>query len=270
MATRYTVTALARAVDVLELLARQPKGMRLAEITRETGIPKSTLFRILSTLEERRCVTVDDEQGTYRLGLKLGELGNAFLNQSDLYIAATRRMRRLAEGCEESVFLSVLDEGAVVYVRRMENPKSAVVVRKLGQRAPAYCTATGLAMLAFLPDDEAERVLDAQALQAFTAHTTTNRSALRQKLAQVRRERVAVVDGEYNPALLCVASPILDARGAPAAALTVAVLASQARQEQVTDLKEQVRAAAQDVSAELGYWGERSADASLQPTGHHV
>ena len=270
MSTRYTVTALARAVDVLERLARQPKGMRLAELTRETGIPKSTLFRILSTLEERRCVTLDEERGTYRLGLKLGELGNAFLNQSDLYNAATRRMRRLAEECEESVFLSVLDDGAVVYVRRIESPKSAVVVRKLGQRAPAYCTATGLAMLAFLPREEAEDVLDAQEMQAFTAHTTTSRSTLREKLEQVRQEQVAVVDGEYNPALLCVAAPILNERGRPSAALTVAVLASQASAEQVATLQEQVREAAQEVSAELGYWEAQSPDLTLRPSGQHV
>lgn len=266
MGTRYTVTALARAIDVLEHLAQHPGGMRLAELTRETDIPKSTLFRILSTLEDRRCVTLDDERKTYRLGLKLGELGNAFLSQSDLYNAAMRRMRRLAEQCGESVFLSVLDEGAVVYVRRMESPKSAVVVRKLGQRAPVYCTATGLAMLAFLPHDEAELILDDQDIQPFTAHTTTKRAELRRKLEQVRRERVAVVDGEYNPTLLCVAAPILNDAGRPAAALTVAVIAAQASEGQVADLQERVRKAAQEVSAELGYLEGRSAEPTLQPS----
>lgn len=270
MGTRYTVTALARAIDVLELLVQCPKGMRLTEIARETGIPKSTLFRILSTLAERRCVALDDEKKTYRLGLKLGELGNAFLEQSDLYNAAARRMRELAEECGESVFLSVLDDGAVVYVRRMESPKSAVVVRKLGQRAPVYCTATGLAMVAFLSDDETEQVLERQHIQSYTAHTTTERAELRQKLERVRRERVAVVDGEYNPTLLCVAAPILNNAGRPAAALTVALLAARASEKQVADVKERVHSAAQEVSAELGYLEGPTADPTMQPHGQHA
>lgn len=255
MSGRYTVTALDRALDVLELLAEHPEGLRLSALARETGIPKSTLFRIVSTLVDRRCVSLDEERKTYRLGLKLGELGNAFLSQSDVHNAAVRPMRRLAAACEESVFLSVLDEASVVYVRRMENAKSAVVVRKLGQRAPVYCTATGLAMLAFLPEDEAARILDRQTLEAHTASTTTDRTALRRKLAQVRRDGVAMVDGEYNPALLCVAAPIFEASGRPVAALTVAMLSAQASEERVADVQERLHTTAEQLSAEQGYRG---------------
>jgi hypothetical protein len=116
------------------------------------------------TLEERNCV-VQSEEKTYRLGLKLWELGSAFLEQSDLQDDASSYMQHPAGVCGESVFLSVLDGEEVVYVRRMESPKSAVVVRKLGQRAPIYCTDTGLSMLAFLSQAEIDRVLDSLELE---------------------------------------------------------------------------------------------------------
>lgn len=256
MSSRYTVTALDRAVDVLDRLVQHREGVRLATLVKETGIPKSTLFRILSTLQERQCVVRDEERKTYRLGLKLWELGNAFLDQSDLQDAAVNHMKRLAETCGESVFLGVLDQGEVVYVQRVESPKSAVVVRKLGQRAPVYCTATGMALLAFRPDEEVDRLLAEQELTAFSPNTTTSRAALRQKVEQIRQTHVAVVDGEYNPSLLCVSSPILDERGHPVAAFTAALLSAQVDDERVSLVKEQIKRAAHNLSRERGYLGK--------------
>lgn len=263
MNSRYTVTAIDRALRVLERLARSQEGVSLSTLAEETDIPKSTLFRIMSTLEERGCVVRDERQKTYRLGLKLWELGNAFLNQSDLLETAERHMERLADVCEESIFLGMLDEGEVIYVRRVESPKSAVVVRKLGQRAPVHCTATGLAMLSFLPPDEADRILDDRELQAFTPETTLDRAALDRKIDEIRRTRVAVVDGEYNPSLLCVSSPVLDAEGHPVASLTAALLSAHTRDEALEAMKAQIKETAQDLSTECGYLGDRLSEADL-------
>ena len=254
----YTVTAIDRAMDVLECLARQGDDLRLSELTEETGIPKSTLFRILSTLEDRECVVRDEDRKTYRLGLKVWELGNAFLDQSDLHEAAADYMKRLADACGESVFLGVWDKGEVVYVRRVESPKSAVVVRKLGQRAPVHCTATGLALLAFRPDSAVERFFRERKLEPVNANTTTSPEALRASLRKIRDTRVAVVDGEYNPALLCVSSPILDESGRPLAAFTAALLSGQATDDRIAMVKERVREAAVDLSREQGYLGDRA------------
>lgn len=257
MSNDYTVTAIDRAVNVFECLTRNSQGLSLAELSEETGIPKSTLFRIMSTLEERNCV-VQSEEKTYRLGLKLWELGSAFLDQSNLQDDASSYMQHLASVCGESVFLSVLDGTEVVYVRRMESPKSAVVVRKLGQRAPIYCTATGLSMLSFLSQTEIDQVLDSLELESFNENTTTDRAMLRRKMESIRENRVAVVDGEYNPALLCVASPILGEEGRPIAAFTAALLSAETGEERVETVKVQVREAAEKLSREQGYLGDHS------------
>ena len=262
---RYTVPAVDRAIDALELLAQHQEGMSLTKLVEKTGIPKSTLYRILSTLEERRCIVRDEERKTYRLGVKLWEFGNAFLDQSDLQDAAVDHMKQLAESCGESVFLGMLDRGEVVYVRRVESPKSAVVVRKLGQRAPAYCTATGLAMLAFLPDDELMAFFDEQELTPFNANTTTSREELRRKVHAIRRAGVSVVDGEYNPALLCVSSPIFNEEGRPVAALTAALLSAQATDERIETAKAQVKQTAHHLSNERGYLGENLQASGLYP-----
>lgn len=265
MSNDYTVTAVDRAFDVLECLARSDDQMSLVDLAQETGIPKSTLFRIMSTLQDRKCVTRDEERKTYRLGLRLMELGHAFREKSNLLDAAESHMETLAEACEESVFLGMLDENEIIYVRRKESPKSAVFVRKLGKRAPAYCTATGLAMLAFRPQEEVERILEASALQAHSANTTTRPDALRQKLEEIRQSHVAVVDGEYNSALLCVSAPVFDEEGTSVASLTVALLSAQVTDERIETMKEQVRVTAQNLSKERGYFKDRHSETAFAP-----
>ena len=263
MSNDYTVTAIDRAFDVLECLARSDDEMSLVDLARETGIPKSTLFRLMSTLQERKCVTRDEERKTYRLGLRLMELGHAYRDQSNLLDAAETHMETVAEACEESVFLGMLDEQEVIFVRSKESPKSAVFVRKSGQRAPAYCTATGLAMLAFRPQEEVERILEASELKAHTPNTTTDADALREKLQEIRHTHVAVVDGEYNPALLCVSAPVFDEEGTSVASLTVALLSAQVTDERIEKMKKHVRNTAQNLSKERGYFEDRFPEAAL-------
>lgn len=256
VANRYTVPAIDRALTVLQCLARSRDGLRLSALAEATDIPKSSLFRIMTTLEEQGCVVRDEEKKTYRLGLTVWELGNAFLDQSTLLETAETHMKQLADACEESIFLGMLDEGEVIYVRRVESPKSAVVVRKLGQRAPVYCTATGLSMLAFLPSDEASRILDEQELRPHAPNTTTDRSALARTLERIRKTGVAVVDGEYNPSLLCVSAPILNADERPVASLTAALLSAPATDDDIETMKTQIKNTAQALSTECGYLGD--------------
>lgn len=250
---RYTIPSLDRAVQVLELLAHEQKGLTLTELTTRTGIPKSTLFRILATLENRSCIGLIAGSKKYQLGLKVWELGSAYVEQSDLDTAATAHMQELADACRESVFLGVLDAGEVVYMRRIESPHSVAVVRKLGHRAPAYCTATGEAMLAFMSEEKRERIVDQLQLEAHTPKTNTDRKALRRRLQQTQKEGVAVVDGAYNAKLLCVSAPVLDSNADVRAAVTVAMLSAEASEERVMKTKDRVRHAAAAISNELGY-----------------
>lgn len=253
MSERYVIPSLDRAFRVLGLLS-DGQGYSLAELGRLTKIPKSTLFRILITLQKHHAVVWHEEERCFRLGSKMWELGTSFLEQSDLYHVASRFMKALAERSLETVFLGKMEEGMVVYLRRMESPKSITVVKKLGQRVPAHCTATGVAMLAFMPEEEVETILDRHGMASFNEATITDRDALKQRFRQVRRSGYAVVDGEYNRELLCVSAPVFDFSGRPCASLTVAMLSAQLSDRQrVTTVAELVRHEAQEFSREMGY-----------------
>lgn len=250
---RYTITSLDRAVDVLGVLASREDGKTLAKLSEVTEIPKSTLFRILSTLHNRDLVSLDVDTKKYALGLKLRELGNAFIRKTDLDGAATPCMRDLAESCGESVFLALLDEGEVVYIRRMESPKSIMMVRKLGNRAPVHSTATGVAMIAFISDKRREEIIRKMEFTNHTKHTNTSPEDFRKRLYTVREEGVAVVDGEYNPELLCVSSPIFGSGAVVKAAITVAMPSSEATSERVESICDEVKQKSLEISRQMGY-----------------
>jgi len=250
---RYVIPSLDRAVRVLGMLADHERGLSLADMARASDIPKSTLFRILVTLRKHHCVTTDLDGRTFRLGSHLWELGNAFADQTDLFRVSKGYMERLADQCGETVFLSKLEDGEVVYLRRMESPKSITVVKKLEPRVPAHCTATGVALMAWLASEEVDDILDSHGMEAYNETTITDRQALKHRLTEARERKYAVVDGEYNSDLLCVAAPVLDHNRRPCAALTVAMLSSQAdSQARIDDVGQAVRETAQRLSHELG------------------
>lgn len=250
---RYVIPSLDRAFLVLGLLASEPKGLSLAELARRTDIPKSTLFRILVTLQKHHCVATDRSDGRFRLGSYLWELGTHFADQTDLFRVSAPYMAELAETVGETVFLSKLEDAEVVYLRRVESPKSIAAVRKLESRAPIHCTATGLALVAWRPADEIDDILDQHEMQAFNDSTVTDRSVIRSRLADVRERGYAVVDGEYNDELLCVAAPILDHEKRPSAALTVTMLSAQVTDRAVTErVGTEVCRTARALSGELG------------------
>lgn len=253
MNERYVIPSLERAIQVLGLLASERHGLTLAELARATDIPKSTLFRILVTLQKHHCVAADPDGGAFRLGSYLWKLGNSFADQTDLFRASSVQMEALADQCGETVFLSKLEDGEVVYLRRMESPKSITVVKKLQSRVPAHCTASGIALMAWMTPEEVGAILDRHGMEAFNEATITDRRVLDERLAEARRREYAVVDGEYNREVLCVAAPVLDHHQRPCASLTVAMLSSQVEDyEQIEKVGAAVRAAARSVSQEMG------------------
>lgn len=262
MNERYVIPSLDRAISVLEFLSDAPRGLPLAELGRMSEIPKSTLFRILVTLQKRHCVTWHEKERVYRLGSRLWELGNRFLDQSDLYPTASRHMEALADRCGETVFLGTLEDGEIIYLRRVESPKSITIVKNLGQRVPAHCTATGMAVLAFLPEDEVDGIWDEHGLQAYNEATVIDRATLKHRLTEIRDNGYAVVDGEYNSELLCISAPIFDHTHYPRASLTVAMLTSQANADRVRSVAGMIQEAVGEVSRSMGFLADRDGSAT--------
>ena len=254
MTDKYIVPAIDRSIDVLNCLASSKNGITLHELSIKTEIPKSSLFRILYTLEKKRFVEQDLERKKFILGFKLWELGNLKIENTELASIAVKHMRELASEVCENVFLGVLDNQDIIYIQRVDCPSRIKAITKLGRRAPAYCTATGQAILANLDEFKLNEVLNHVEYKKFSSNTITSSDKLLKKLKQVRDNGFAIANGEFNSELLCVSVPLLDYSRQVIASLTVDMLATKRNTDRLQSVVKHLKNYGEIISNELGYY----------------
>jgi len=223
MALNYTVPAVDRAIRVLELLSAAPQGLSLAQLAAQTGVPKSTMFRILHTLHRNTLIVEDPERKLFTLGMRLLEWGNAALARIDLKTLAHPHLVKLAHETRESFYLALLDHDEVILIDRADTPEMWKLVTRLGYRSPFHCTATGLVIAADMKPEEVERLIERHGLKRFTPKTITSPLKLKKRLAEVRQAGFAIVDGEYKLDLFAIAVPIWDHTGKVVGSLMTAI-----------------------------------------------
>ncbi|HJU24097.1 MAG TPA: IclR family transcriptional regulator [Casimicrobiaceae bacterium] len=216
------IASAAATLEVLEALGSSDAPLPLAAIVALTGRPKGSVHRMVSTLVNTGFVQQDDASGRYSLTLKAWRIGASAIRRLDLVERARPILDRLVGATGETVHLAVLDpSGGVVYVAKVESPKSIGVQTRLGQMNPSWCTATGRSLLAFnVPI--AERVLSCR-LDKRTPKTITDPRVIRTRLAEVRTNGYAVTLAENHPEMGGVAAPVRDHDGVVVAALGVAI-----------------------------------------------
>lgn len=183
-------------------------------------MPKSTIHRLLMTLEGRGFVRRDRITGQYHLGFRIIEMASLVLKDMDLQRWAQPHLERLAAECAETVDLAVLDDAHVIYLQVIESVQRVKIAAAVGQRLPAFCTATGKAFLAFLPEQQLAPLL-ASGLSPHTSNTRTALVDLQEDLRLTRERGFAISEQEFEIDINAVAAPILDARRYPVAAIAI-------------------------------------------------
>jgi DNA-binding IclR family transcriptional regulator len=235
-----------RVLSVLAAFAPDRPALTLSEIARRAGLPLATAHRLVGELA-RWGALERDTSGTYRIGLRLWEVGALAPRGLGLRGAALPFLEDLYEACHQNVQLAVLDGTEVVVVELISGRQAVRVISRVGGRLPAAATGVGLVLLAFAPADQQERVL-AGPLTRYTDRTVTDPTVLRGLLAQVRRDGYAVSDRQVELVSLSVAAPVRGPTGAVVAALSV-VVPSTAPPAQFVPA---VLAAARGISRALG------------------
>lgn len=253
---RYMVPAVQRAVEVLEILASSQRDISLSELSVMTRVPKSSLFRILVTLEAQQLVHQDHERKKFSLGVKLLELGSAKLGKIDLNTIARPILEGLARESRECVYLGVLDHGHVVLVQHIDNQDMWKIVTRLGDTSPAHCTAIGQVLLAGLPNEDVAGIISEKGLKRYTKKTITSEAGLLKRLAEVRTQGYSIVDGEYKSDLCAVAAPIRNHTGGVVAAVMLAIPSSRSDKKTVVPkLARALQRTGLEISGHLGYKG---------------
>ena len=247
-----TSRSVARALQVLDVVAvRSREPVRLVDIVAETGLPKTTCHRILSTLTTNGLLRVDD-QGRFGPGALLLAMGMNFLSQTDIRALARPWMERLSLETEETCHLGVLQFPWVVYLEKVESPLAIRMHSEVGAINPMYCTGLGKAILAFSPDDAIDKVCQME-LEPRTPRTITSPEAIRAEMARIRERGFAIDDVENEDGIRCVGAPILGHDGNAVAALSVAGPETRLTLDVAMSLGLRVSEIARTISIQLGY-----------------
>jgi len=210
-----------RVLAVLDAFSVQRPALRLSEISRLAELSLTTAHRQVAELT-RWGALERGEDGRYRIGLKLWELGALAPRSVDLREAALPVLEDLYEATHQNVQIAVRDGHEVVYVERITGRGAVSVVSRPGSRLPLHATAVGLVLLAYTSADEIDAVLGAP-LRRYTAHTVVDPRRLRRILAETRRQGYAISDRQIEEVSASIAAPVRDGTGAVVAALSVVV-----------------------------------------------
>jgi IclR family transcriptional regulator, acetate operon repressor len=215
--TASPISVIGRAMTVLTSYRATDDGLSLAEITRRTGLAKPTIYRLLGELQAWGMVERTD--GVWRLGLQLFELGQMPPRQRGLREAAMPYLNDLHEATRETIHLAILDGADVVYLEKLTRPGGPNLPSRVGGRMPPHCTGVGKALLAHSPDSVLTRIVHDR-LQRLTPYTIVGPGLLLKQLSSIRGSGVAYDREESTVGVTCVACPVLDSAGLPAAAIS--------------------------------------------------
>jgi DNA-binding IclR family transcriptional regulator len=211
-------SSVGRALRILDVVGRHPNNASLSQIARRTGLPKTTVHRLLADLESHRAV--ERVLAGYRLGELALTLGATDARYDVLRRAVMPYLVDLYLDVGETVSLGILRDFRVIYLETLYSPSQSGTVLRTAQRAPAHATAAGKLLLAHSPG-VAERYGREAVLESFTENTITSAASLADELSQILRDGVAFNREEYVVGLIGVAGPVNGADGRPIAAVTV-------------------------------------------------
>jgi len=221
MQERYLINSIIRACNALKCFSKEKAHFKISNLARELQLDRSTTYRILLSLEKCGLVEKDKRTGGYSLGMAAFEIGNTYLSRLDFIQISKPVMADLAMKVQETVHLAVLSDKEIVYVDKVDSPRSLGVMSKIGQRAPVYCTALGKVLLAFQVEEELGRIVNGIRLKPFTKNTLTSKNRLIKELKEIRNRGYALDQREYELDVECIGAPIRNHLGDVIAALSI-------------------------------------------------
>lgn len=250
------LSSVRNAARLLCAFTQADRDLGVSDLAARLGLAKSTVHRLLATLAQEGLIDKDESTARYRLGLKLYELGTMVSSHLDLHEVVTEPLDDLRNRTHETVQVSILDNGEVLYIERRESPQTVRVFGRVGHRNHAHCTSSGKVLLAWLPDAERAALIAGRTLPAHTVHTITDAAQLEAELAAVRDRGWSTNFEESELGANSVAAPIRDATGRVVAAISCVAPATRLSRTTARRYAAETVAAAARISARLGYRGE--------------
>lgn len=245
------VPSIERALNVLEFLAESKSGFSTSEISRRLGLPKSSTYLIVETLERQGFLQKNRQTGKYGLGLKLISLSRHALENLNLREEARPFLLSLMQQAQLIVHMAVLDGTEAVIIEKVAVPGMLEVPTWIGRRLDVNCTGVGKALVAYISDEELEMIAKFKGFPRRNDNTITSLGALKRELARVRSLGYAMDDEEDEIGERCIGAPILDANSRSIAAISLAGTVGQIFNERIPELANLLKSTAAQISSRL-------------------
>ena len=251
VAQSTSVQALDRALGLLEILADND-GLTLTDLAQRAEMAPSTAHRLLTTLQNRRFVELDEERGRWVVGVQAFRVGNGFVRNRKLVTLGRNIMRGLMEQCGETVNLGIVDEGEVVFVSQFESHAPMRAFFRPGKRGPIHASGIGKALMSTWSKEQVHQVLKSKGLKQYTDNTITDQKALFSELRKVRERGWSVDDQEHTLGMRCVAAPIFNEYSEAAAGISISGPSVRLPDEVILEYGPEVRRAADEITRSIG------------------
>jgi len=210
-----------RIIKILGSFSLDEPELTLNKLTKKTGLPKPTVYRISKALCHANILSKDESTSKYRIGVKLFELGSLYLETLELRKLAFPEIEKLGKFTEESIHLGVLDGNEITSIEGLESTHSLQTKLWIGKRSPIYCTSIGKAILAFLPVEKRENILNSIELKKFTKNTISKKEELKEELEKIREQGFALDNEEHEEGIVCIGAPIFNNKDHVVASISI-------------------------------------------------
>jgi DNA-binding IclR family transcriptional regulator len=240
-----------RTIKMLELLSKEKNGLTVKEITETMKIPKTSAYDILETLAYMEILEKNiGELNLYKIGIKSFQIGNSYSKTKEIFKIIDRPLQELAEKTGKTVFYGVENAGEIVYMSKHASEKTIITTAEIGSTNPLYCTSLGKAILAFLPHEKLEKILNMQSFEKKTKYTLSKEELIRE-LSDIRARGYALDDREVEEHMLCIGAPIFNFKKEVVGSISISGLFSENRDIEFES--EELLKTSFEISRKLGY-----------------
>lgn len=247
------LSSVTNALRILQQFSNSKTVVYVTELAQELGVSKSTISRLVRTLENEGFLQKDFETQGYLLGKKLLTIAGIYVNTNEIYREVGPVLNELVQNTNESAQISSLDDNMdVFYIHKINGPYFSNVNTQIGMHNPIHATSSGKVLLAYAESEVIEEVIN-RPHEAYTEHTITNPIQFREELKKVRRQGYSVSIGEINSDNYSIAFPVRSFEGKVVCAISIVGPLSRLNNDRLKEHIRHIKQAAQEASERLGY-----------------
>lgn len=246
------IKSVGKAIKILSAFSIDEPELGVIELSKKTGLYKSTVSRFLETLKSEDFVRKNPDTGKYKLGMKLFFLGKISVDQLDILQQAKPYLKKLFEKYDETVSLAIYDNQNIISIDRITSTKQ-VAMRPRGLIAPFHCSSIGKAIIAYLPEKEVDMLIVKNGMPPYTTKTITNPEKLKENLREIREKGYAFDNEEHEEWLKCIAVPLRDYTSEVIGSISISIPSERLTNELFDDILETMLDIREKASQDLGY-----------------